>query len=85
MTRPGEPARRLRVGRLIFVLLAAGLSLSPTVAADDVLDKLLSDLQITPLGDQAPPPFSLESVDGKRVSLAGLRGRAALLYFWEAG
>jgi cytochrome oxidase Cu insertion factor (SCO1/SenC/PrrC family) len=85
MRRPGEPARRHRVGRLLFVILAAGFSLSPAVAADDVLDKLLSDLQITPLGDQAPPPFTLESVDGKRVSLAGLRGRAALLYFWEAG
>jgi cytochrome oxidase Cu insertion factor (SCO1/SenC/PrrC family) len=85
MRLPEEPARRLRVGRLLFVILAAGLSLSPAVAADDVLDKLLSDLQITPLGDQAPPPFTLESVDGKRISLAGLRGRAALLYFWEAG
>jgi cytochrome oxidase Cu insertion factor (SCO1/SenC/PrrC family) len=84
MRTPGERASRLRVGRLLFVILAAGLSLSPA-AADDGVDKLLSDLQITPLGDQAPPPFTLESVDGKRVSLAGLRGRAALLYFWEAG
>ena len=85
MKRPGERARRLRVGRLVCVILAATLSLSPAAGADEALDRLLSDLQITPLGDQAPPPFTLESVDGKRVSLAGLRGRAALLYFWEAG
>jgi cytochrome oxidase Cu insertion factor (SCO1/SenC/PrrC family) len=85
MRRPGQRARRLRVGRLAVVILAAGLSLSLAAGADDVLDKLLSELQITPLGDQAPPPFTLESIDGKRVSLAGLRGRAALLYFWEAG
>jgi cytochrome oxidase Cu insertion factor (SCO1/SenC/PrrC family) len=85
MRRPGQRARRLRVGRLAVVILAAGLPLSLAAGADDVLDKLLSELQITPLGDQAPPPFTLESIDGKRVSLAGLRGRAALLYFWEAG
>jgi cytochrome oxidase Cu insertion factor (SCO1/SenC/PrrC family) len=85
MTRFGEATRRLQLGRLALVVLAAGLSLSPAAGADDQLDKLLSDLQITPGGDQTPPPFTLESVDGKQVSLAGLRGRAALLYFWEAG
>jgi peroxiredoxin len=31
------------------------------------------------------PPLTLESVDGKPVSLADLRGRAAFLYFWESG
>ena len=38
-----------------------------------------------PVANQTPLPFTLESVGGKQVSLAGLRGRAALLYFWEAG
>jgi len=62
-----------------------GLSLLSAAAADDALDDLLSDFQIAPLGDQVPPPLTLESVDGKPVSLADLRGRAAFLYFWESG
>lgn len=39
---------------------------------------------MTPLGDQTPVPFKLESLEGKLVSLADLRGRVALLYFWES-
>lgn len=37
-----------------------------------------------PLGDQRPAPFTLDALDGKPVSLADLRGRAALLYFWDS-
>jgi cytochrome oxidase Cu insertion factor (SCO1/SenC/PrrC family) len=85
MRGSGNRARGLGVVRLMLVIMAAGFWLAPAVDADDALDTLLSELQITPLGDQAPPPFTLESVDGKRVSLAGLRGRVVLLYFWEAG
>jgi cytochrome oxidase Cu insertion factor (SCO1/SenC/PrrC family) len=85
MRGSGNRARGLGVVRLMLVIMAAGFWLAPAVDADDALDKLLSELQITPLGDQAPPPFTLESVDGKRVSLTGLRGRVVLLYFWEAG
>ncbi|HEY7539820.1 MAG TPA: hypothetical protein VIF11_06745 [Methylomirabilota bacterium] len=39
---------------------------------------------MTPLGDQAAVPFRLESLEGKLVSLADVRGRVALLYFWES-
>jgi len=39
---------------------------------------------VTPLGDQTPVPFRLESLDGKPVSLADVRGRVAMLYFWES-
>ena len=56
----------------------------PAAAADDALDDLLSALQITPLGDQRPTPFTLESLDGQPVSLADARGRAAFLYFWDS-
>ncbi len=60
-----------------------GLGLLPA-AADDALDELLSAFQVTPLGDQTPPPFLLESLDGKPVALPDLRGRAVMLYFWES-
>jgi hypothetical protein len=46
------------------------------------LEDLLMDLQLIPLDGQAPKAFSLESLDGRRVSLADLAGRPALLYFW---
>ena len=46
------------------------------------LDDLVMDLGLVPLDGQAPAPFALESLDGRRVALADLRGRPALLYFW---
>jgi hypothetical protein len=58
--------------------------LLPAAASDEALDDLLSALQITPLGDQLPAPFTLESLDGTLVSLADVRGRAAFLYFWDS-
>jgi len=39
---------------------------------------------VTPLGDQAPAPFRLQSLDGKLVSLADVRGRVVMLYFWDS-
>ena len=46
------------------------------------LDDLLMDLQLVPLDGQAPKPFALESLDGRRMALADLAGKPALLYFW---
>jgi len=46
------------------------------------LDDLLMDLQLVPLDGQAPKPFALDSFDGRRVALADLKGKPALLYFW---
>jgi cytochrome oxidase Cu insertion factor (SCO1/SenC/PrrC family) len=54
---------------------------SATVAAGS-LDDLLMDLQLVPLEGQSPKPFALSSLDGRRVALADLAGRPALLYFW---
>ncbi len=73
---------RIVPGCLALALI--GLALLPAAAADDALDDLLAALQIAPFGDQRPSPFALESLDGRKVALADIRGRAALLYFWES-
>ena len=46
------------------------------------LDDLLMDLQLVPLDSQAPKPFALQSLDGRRVALSDLAGKPAMLYFW---
>jgi peroxiredoxin len=40
------------------------------------------DLQVWPLDGAPPPAFTLEDLDGKKVSLAEYRGRPVVLYFW---
>jgi cytochrome oxidase Cu insertion factor (SCO1/SenC/PrrC family) len=58
---------------------------SPSFGAQVVagsLADLMMDLELIPLDGQTPKPFTLESLDGKRVALAALAGRPALLYFW---
>jgi len=60
---------------------APGTSGSTQVIAGS-LDDLLMDLQLLPLDGQTPKAFGLESLDGRRVALADLAGRPALLYFW---
>jgi cytochrome oxidase Cu insertion factor (SCO1/SenC/PrrC family) len=69
---------------MAFGLLAAGVWLVPAPAAADALGELLVELQIIPVPDQAPPAFTLDSLNGAPVSLADLRGRAVVLYFWES-
>jgi cytochrome oxidase Cu insertion factor (SCO1/SenC/PrrC family) len=76
--------RRALLSGLAVSVLAAGLSLGAAVG-DDALDDLLTAFQLTPLGDQKPTPFTLDSIDGKPVSLDTMRGKAVLLYFWESG
>jgi cytochrome oxidase Cu insertion factor (SCO1/SenC/PrrC family) len=46
------------------------------------LDDLVMELQLLPLDGQTPRPFTLESLDGRRVALADFAGRPVLLYFW---
>ena len=46
------------------------------------LDDLVMELQLLPMEGQTPKPFTLEALDGRRVALADLAGRPALLYFW---
>jgi cytochrome oxidase Cu insertion factor (SCO1/SenC/PrrC family) len=67
---------KLQVSVVALALLAG------TAAADPSIDELLSRFQLVPLAHQAPPPFSLETLNGKTLSLRDLAGRPALLYFW---
>jgi cytochrome oxidase Cu insertion factor (SCO1/SenC/PrrC family) len=77
-------SRRFALALALIGLALIGRALLPAVGADDSLDDLLSAFQVTPLGDQRPAAFKLEALDGKPVSLADVRGRAVMLYFWES-
>ena len=37
---------------------------------------------VSPLQGKSAPPFSLEDLSGKKVSLAGYKGKAVLINFW---
>ncbi len=67
--------------RILGVAAVLALCCAPA-GAQPSLDVLLSDFQMVPLAHQAPPPFSLETLDGKKLSPGDLAGRPALLYFW---
>jgi hypothetical protein len=72
--------RRAALGAaLLAVVLAAAVG-----AGADTLDDLLFDLNLVPLDGQAPPALSLPDLGGVRVSVADLRGRVVLLYFWAS-
>lgn len=91
--RRRRPVRRwigLGIGAAAVVAgawLAGGVSMwkapgGSTQVIAGSLDDLLMELQLVPLDGQTPKAFALESLDGKRVALADLAGRPALLYFW---
>ncbi|MBI2527431.1 MAG: TlpA family protein disulfide reductase [Candidatus Rokubacteria bacterium] len=65
----------------LLALLVAG---TVSAAGSEVVEDLLLDLQLVPLDGQTPPPFTLEALDGKRVSLSDMRGQVVLLYFWAS-
>jgi cytochrome oxidase Cu insertion factor (SCO1/SenC/PrrC family) len=84
--RSGRPRRG--VGRAPWLGRATAMTLSvlallaaAPVSADTVAD-LLFELGFVPLDGRPPPAFTLAGLDGRPVSLAQLRGRVVLLYFW---
>lgn len=66
---------------LLRVLALAFLWLLPGSAAAADLEDFLWDLQVVPLDGQAAG-FTLENLEGKKISLGAFRGRAVLGYFW---
>ena len=75
--------RSARWALVLGALLVACLAFSAGARAAD-LEDLLFDLQLIPLGGEAPPAFTLESLDGKKVSLSDYRGTPVFLYFWAS-
>ena len=73
---------RARAGWLLLLALVLALA-APARAADSV-DDLLFDLQLVPLDGRIPPAFTLADLDGRRVSLAELKGQVVFLYFWAS-
>ena len=63
---------------VLVVLALAGSS----GAAPRAIDDLMMDLSIAPLDPQVAPALSATSLDGRRVTLADLKGKAVLVYFW---
>ena len=67
----------------VLALLLAVAGPRPAAAADGVPRDLLVQLELIPLDGQDPSPIALERfADGKKVTLAELRGQPVLLYFW---
>ena len=71
--------------RWMQTLMAAGalmLALGAVASADSVLDAAVADFQLVRMGNETPPPFSLETLDGTKLQPGDLKGQAVLLYFW---
>jgi cytochrome oxidase Cu insertion factor (SCO1/SenC/PrrC family) len=75
---------RLRPVALVLAVLALVLATVPVrpAAQAKALDDLMIDLNITPLEGRAPPAFTVTTLDGDRLTLADVKGRAVLVYFW---
>ena len=73
-----------RAAGLVLAVLLVVLSPAAARPAEESVEDLLFDLQLVPLDGQAPPPFTLEALDGPRVSLSQFKGQIVLLYFWAS-
>ena len=83
--RPMGGVRRATAAILVGALvvgLAASTPAQPRGRGADALEELLFDLYLVPLDGRVPSPFTLKTLDGREISLAGLRGRAVLIYYW---
>jgi len=65
-----------------LLTLAAVVGAQPRGRSADALEELLFDLYLVPLDGREPSPFTLKTLEGRDVSLANLRGKAVLIYYW---
>ena len=70
--------RRPSLALVTALLVLAGAA----VAAARPIEGLMMDLNIAPMEPRTPPPLVVTTLDGARVTLADVRGKAALVYFW---
>jgi hypothetical protein len=73
------PVMRTRA-LIVLAMLVTG---SPVAHAAGIGRELLDGLRLTPSVVTAPPPLALKRLDnGRTQTLADLRGRPVLVYFW---
>ena len=73
-----------RLGRLLIFGLIVGLGL-PANAGPERLEPLLRALELRAYASPARPPgFSGNTLDGRDVSLARLRGKVVIVNFWAS-
>jgi hypothetical protein len=71
--------------RLLLAAVALALATMPpaTLArTTGQLDDLMMDLSIAPLEPAAAPALVVTTEGGSRFSLAEVKGKAVLIYFW---
>jgi cytochrome oxidase Cu insertion factor (SCO1/SenC/PrrC family) len=76
-----DRCRRLVIAALLVATAASALPAGTPRAQGKALDDLMMDLAIAPLDAQAAP-LTVKTMDGGRLTLADLKGRALLVYFW---
>lgn len=73
------------LGLLAFAVPIAPAALPATAArpVPATVEDLLWEMTILPRDGEPAAGFTLESLDGKQVTLTSYRGRVVLLYFWK--